>query len=288
MATDRMILQWLENELFAGHLVLGQELPSERRLAAAVGSSRSATHEALKSLESRGILRLYEGRRHEVIAQLVREPAASAGPALKLHMATAELPLRDIVHTRVLLETWAVRHADREAPAMEELVRIMDAMDQDELSLKDYHQLDVSFHVALTRLSGNSLLTGLLTSMRDAVYEYEMSLVGYVPLWSATATRLRAEHRAIYAALEAGNNDLAARMVAEHIEGHYLEAGVDPDRQEREGASVFDAAGAEQDPETGEMASVSELSPRAAEGPSADRDHPEGHVRELWDQERQA
>lgn len=203
-------------------------------------------------------------------------------------MATAELPLRDIVHTRVLLETWAVRHADREAPAMEELVRIMDAMDQDELSLKDYHQLDVSFHVALTRLSGNSLLTGLLTSMRDAVYEYEMSLVGYVPLWSATATRLRAEHRAIYAALEAGNNDLAARMVAEHIEGHYLEAGVDPDRQEREGASVFDAAGAEQDPETGEMASVSELSPRAAEGPSADRDHPEGHVRELWDQERQA
>lgn len=59
MATDRKILQWLESELFDGALVLGQQLPSERRIAAAVGASRSATHEALKSLETMEI-----GRAH--------------------------------------------------------------------------------------------------------------------------------------------------------------------------------------------------------------------------------
>jgi GntR family transcriptional repressor for pyruvate dehydrogenase complex len=215
MATDRKILQWLENQLFDGALVLGQELPDERHIAAAIGATRNATHQALKDLETLGVVRLFEGKRRQVIAQLVRDPAASAAPALKLHMATAEYPLRDIVHTRVLLETWAVRRADAEHPAMKELAVIMDQMDREDVGLKDFHRLEVAFHVALTRLAGNSLITGLTTSLRDSVYEYTMSLVGYVPLWSATATRLRAEHRAIYAAVESGDNELAARMVAE-------------------------------------------------------------------------
>lgn len=275
MATDRKILQWLESELFDGALVLGQQLPSERRIAAAVGASRSATHEALKSLEMMGVLRLYEGRRHQVIAQLVREPAASAGPALKLHMATAEYPLRDIVHTRVLLETWAVRRADREHPAMRELHAIMEEMDRDDLGLKDFHQLEVSFHVALTRLAGNSLVTGLLTSLRDSICEYTMSLVGYVPLWSATATRLRAEHRAIVAALEAGDNELAARMVAEHIEGHYLEAGVDPDRKQRSSASVFMQPQTDEEGKVKPRENASTLAGSVADSRDSDADLPD-------------
>lgn len=276
MATDRKILQWLENELFDGRLVLGQELPSERRIASAVGVSRGSVHDALKNLEAAGILRLYEGRRRQMIAQLVREPAASAGPALKLHMATAEYPLRDIVHTRVLLETWAVRRADPERPAMQELAAIIEEMDREELSLKDFHHLEVSFHVALTRLAGNTLVTGMLTAMRDSIWEYTMSLVGYVPLWTNTATRLRAEHRAIYEALASGDNELAARMVAEHIEGHYLEAGVDPDRKQRSSASVF------VEPETDEAGNVlpldseSRLAENVADSVRSDADLSDG------------
>lgn len=275
MATDRKILQWLENELFDGNLVLGQELPSERRIAAAVGASRNATHEALKTLETLGVLRLYEGKRRQLIAQLVREPAASAGPALKLHMATAEYPLRDIVHTRVLLETWAVRRADPEHPAVRELTAIIEEMDKEELSLKDFHQLEVSFHVALTRLAGNTLVTGLLTSMRDSIYEYTMSLVGYVPLWSSTATRLRAEHRAILAAIQAGDNELAARMVAEHIEGHYLEAGVDPDRNQRSSASVFVQPETDDEGNVQPRENASTLAETVADSREADTDLPD-------------
>ena len=274
MATDRKILQWLENELFDGTLVLGQELPSERRIASAIGAGRNATHEALKNLETMGIVRFYEGKRRQPVAQLVREPAAIAGPGLKLHMATADYPLRDIVHTRVLLETWAVRRADPESPSMRELAAIIEQMDREDLSLKDFHHLEVSFHTALTRLAGNTLITGLLIGLRDSIYEYTMSLVGYVPLWSNTATRLRAEHKAIYHAIEAGDRELAARMVAEHIEGHYLEAGVDPDRRQRSSASVF------VQPETDESGQVTprtgaSLSEAAADSKQADADLPD-------------
>jgi GntR family transcriptional repressor for pyruvate dehydrogenase complex len=275
MATDRKILQWLENQLFDGALVLGQELPDERHIAAAIGATRNATHQALKDLETLGVVRLFEGKRRQVIAQLVRDPAASAAPALKLHMATAEYPLRDIVHTRVLLETWAVRRADAEHPAMKELAAIMDQMDREDVGLKDFHRLEVAFHVALTRLAGNSLITGLTTSLRDSVYEYTMSLVGYVPLWSATATRLRAEHRAIYAAVESGDNELAARMVAEHIEGHYLEAGVDPDRKQRSSASVFVEPETDEEGEVRPLTASSPLSTTVADSRASDADLPD-------------
>ncbi|OAX62543.1 hypothetical protein A5N15_04555 [Rothia kristinae] len=158
---------------------------------------------------------------------------------------------------------------------MRELHAIMEEMDRDDLGLKDFHQLEVSFHVALTRLAGNSLVTGLLTSLRDSICEYTMSLVGYVPLWSATATRLRAEHRAIVAALEAGDNELAARMVAEHIEGHYLEAGVDPDRKQRSSASVFMQPQTDEEGKVQPRENASTLAGSVADSRDSDADLPD-------------
>lgn len=58
MATHRRVLQWLENELFDGNLVLGQQLPSDKDLAAILGVSRGTMREALKILEAQGVLRL--------------------------------------------------------------------------------------------------------------------------------------------------------------------------------------------------------------------------------------
>ncbi|MDO5618544.1 FadR/GntR family transcriptional regulator [Kocuria sp.] len=233
MATHRRVLQWLENELFDGNLVLGQQLPSDRDLASVLGVNRGTMREALKILEAQGVLRLYEGSRKTILPMLVREPAASAGPALQLHMATADYPLRDIVQTRVLLETWALSNADNRSPAMAELRTLLREMGRDDISLKEFHHLYVSFHIALVKSAGNTLVAALMSALRDSIYEYTMALVGHVPLWSKTVDRIRAEHQAIFSAVLAGDNTLAARLVEEHIEYQYVEAGVDPDRAPR-------------------------------------------------------
>ncbi|NHU84651.1 FadR family transcriptional regulator [Kocuria sp. JC486] len=234
MATHRRVLQWLENELFDGNLVLGQQLPSDRDLASVLGVHRGTMREALKILEAQGVLRLYEGSRKTILPMLVREPAASAGPALQLHMATADYPLRDIVQTRVLLETWALTNADNRSPAMGELRTLLREMGRDDISLKEFHHLYVSFHIALVKSSDNTLVAALMSALRDSIYEYTMALVGHVPLWSKTVDRIRAEHQAIFSAVLAGDNTLAARLVEEHIEYQYVEAGVDPERGPRE------------------------------------------------------
>lgn len=249
MATHRRVLQWLENELFDGNLVLGQQLPSDKDLASVLGVNRGTMREALKILEAQGVLRLYEGSRKAILPMLVREPAASAGPALQLHMATADYPLRDIVQTRVLLETWALGNADKRSAAMAELRTLLREMARDDISLKEFHHLYVSFHIALVKTSNNTLVAALMSALRDSIYEYTMALVGHVPLWSKTVDRIRAEHQAIFSAVLAGDNNLAARLVEEHIEYQYVEAGVDPDRTPR--TDSMEAVG----PTTGPLAS---------------------------------
>ena len=47
-----------------------------------------------------------------------------------------------------------------------------------------------------------------------------------LPDWSATCARLRAEHRAILAAVNNNDGGTAAALVAAHIQGFYKEAGV--------------------------------------------------------------
>lgn len=228
MATHREVLQWLENELFDANLVLGQRLPTDKDLAAIFRVSRNSMRETLKILEAQGIVKLFEGPHRSILPILVREPAASAGPALQLHMATSQHPLRDIVQTRVMLETSALENAEKHSIPREELHAIMAQMDED-LGLKQFHHLYVSFHIALVKAGGNAVNAALFTALRDSIYEYTLALVGHVPLWSTTSSRIRAEHRAIVGALEAGDHNLAARLVAEHITYQYEEAGVDPD-----------------------------------------------------------
>ena len=246
MATHREVLQWLENELFDGNLVLGQKLPTDKDLAAIFRVSRNSMRETLKVLEAQGIIKLFDGPHRSILPILVHEPAASAGPALQLHMATSEFPLRDIVQTRVQLESWALENAREEHVPTAELRAIMAEMDRDDAGLKRFHHLYVSFHIALVKSSGNAAATALFTALRDSVYEYTMALVGHVPLWSTTSSRIRAEHRAICGALEAGDFQMASRLTTEHITYQYQEAGVDPDRGRHGGSDEDQQSAASQ------------------------------------------
>ncbi|MFW0120742.1 FadR/GntR family transcriptional regulator [Rothia sp. CCM 9419] len=227
MSVYQKILNWLETELFEGRLHLGQSLPDDRKLADIIRASHSSTREALKYLETMGVLRLYEGKRKTIIAHLVSEPAASVTPALRLHMASSRYPVRDLIQTRILLETFSIENADPANPAMDELERILEKMQYEGTTPHAFHQLEVDFHIALTKLSGNQLITGLMTALRTSLTDYLLSIMGRVPLWSATATRLRAEYRALLEAIRYRDTTLAKQLLIANIERQYTEASLD-------------------------------------------------------------
>ena len=231
MAIHRKILRWLENELFEGNIQLGQDLPSDSEIARAIGVSRSRTREALRTLEDMDLVQLYNGRGKEMLVHLSDEPAAAASAALRLHMSSSRYPTRDLVQTRILLESWAIARIDPKTTSFAEMDEVLEQMEDFDLSIRDFLELLLTFHHQVMRCAGNELLVGLLASVRQPSFESMLSLVGRMPLWSSAVERLRAESRAIAEALKAGDSATARAMVIGQLRGMYSDAGIDLEQE---------------------------------------------------------
>lgn len=231
MAIHRKILRWLENELFEGNIQLGQDLPNDSEIARAIGVSRSRTREALRTLEDMDLVQLYNGRGKEILVHLSDEPAAAASAALRLHMSSSRYPTRDLVQTRILLESWAIARIDPKTASFAEMDEVLAQMEDFDLSIRDFLELLLTFHHQVMRCAGNELLVGLLASVRQPSFESMLSLVGRMPLWSSAVERLRAESRAIAEALKAGDSATARAMVIAQLRGMYSDAGIDLEQE---------------------------------------------------------
>ena len=233
MKNYELVLSRVEADLAAGRLRLGERLPGERSLAEQLGISRPSVREAVRVLEAMGVVRTATGSGPEAGAVIVAEPASPLTALLRLHLATNHLPMGDIVQTRVLLESWAARQAagrfasgtgEDDLAGLGVAEGLLDRMDSPALSPEEFHLLDAEFHVAMAALAGNVLIAAVMSSLRTAIHGYVLAAVPNLPDWDATAVGLRAEHRAIVAAIRQGQADEASRLVVDHIEGFYRAA----------------------------------------------------------------
>jgi GntR family transcriptional repressor for pyruvate dehydrogenase complex len=101
---------------------------------------------------------------------------------------------------------------------------LLDRMDAAGLTPEEFHLLDAEFHVAMAALAGNVLIAAVMSSLRTAIHGYVLAAVPNLPDWDATAVGLRAEHRAIIAAIRSGRPEQASQLVVDHIEGFYRAA----------------------------------------------------------------
>ncbi|UZX04469.1 FadR family transcriptional regulator [Arthrobacter sp. CDRTa11] len=237
MRTHQLVLHWIERQLSEGRLTVGGRLPAERTLAEQLQVSRTSVREAIRILEAMGVVRAGVGSGPEAGTVVISDPTAALGSALRLHVATQHLPVSDIVETRVLLESWAAERAKPDAPELDTAASLLDEMDavgsaaragaaKTGSPVDDFLALDVRFHLALADAAGNAVVSAMMGSLRESIQGYAAELTSNLPDWDATATRLRAEHREILAAIRNGDGERGAKLVAAHIEGYYREAGV--------------------------------------------------------------
>lgn len=230
MRTHQLVLTWIEQQLSGGDLAVGGRLPAERNLAGQLGVSRTSVREAIRILEAMGVVRASVGSGPEAGTVVISDPTTALGSALRLHVATQHLPVADIVETRVLLESWAAARAAADAPELEQAAGLLDEMDAMDAVGRGtqgpdaFLALDVRFHLALADAAGNAVVSAMMGSLRESIQGYAARLTANLPDWDATAQRLQAEHRGILAAIRNGDGDLAAKLVAAHIEGYYREA----------------------------------------------------------------
>jgi DNA-binding FadR family transcriptional regulator len=227
--THERVLAQIETGLNAGKWSIGERLPAERALAEELGVSRPSVREAIRILEAMGIVRTAVGSGPSAGATVVDRPAAGLGAAVRLHVASGTLPVSDVVRTRVLLETGAVRDAAArvtDEAALERVREHVEAMADPGLDVAAFVERDQDFHIELVRLGGNQLVEAILSGMRAAVASYVAAGAAAVEEWPRTAARLCAEHRAIVDAVARHDGAEAERLTREHIEGFYRETGL--------------------------------------------------------------
>jgi GntR family transcriptional repressor for pyruvate dehydrogenase complex len=221
--TYELVADRLLDMIAADGLVPGTALPTERELAAAFAVGRSSVREALRMLESQGVIVAASGSSF-VVADAARPLQRSLHVVMSLRQdpSLAELfELRRIVECEaaaLAAERHAADHLDRMDAAVEEMVAGL-ADDRADVFI----DADVRFHLAVSEAAGNRLLAETMEAIRD-VLRSALAAIFEVP---HSAERAIGEHRAIRAAVAAGDADGARRATRAHLDRVEADARVD-------------------------------------------------------------
>ena len=207
----------IEALILEGVLRPGDRLPGERDLARQFEVSRPILRDALKALEMRGLLTTrHGGGTHvaDVIGQVFSKPVMEL-------ISTHRKAAADYLEYRREIEGVAAEYAARRATPdnLALLDRIMARMEEAHGSGDFQHEadIDVEFHNAVGECAHNIILLHTLRScyrlLSDGVFQNRL-LVFTLP---GAREDLLAQHRAIHAAVKAGDPAAARKAAMDHI-----------------------------------------------------------------------
>lgn len=221
--TYELVIRAIEDQILSGALRVGDALPAERDLATRLEVSRPAVREALRVLEAQGVVSSASGSGPRAGTFVNAMPAESLTHFLRLHIALSNFEFPEIVEARVILERSSVALAARDAAAdrlapVREALAAMDAAAGDREAFND---ADTAFHVAIAEAGENRLVTTMTVAIRNALRAGILDAFREVEDWPGLTDALQAEHRAILAAIEAGDTVRAEALTEAHIRDSY-------------------------------------------------------------------
>lgn len=216
------IVEQVEGAIATGDLQPGQRLPSERELVTQFGTSRATVREALRVLESNGIVRSRPGDPNgpEIL------PFSSRGLSKQLRrLAHAEeLTLAQLLVSRMMLDAAANRLAavlrtDEQLDSMQAAItRMAEAVDE---GYAAFSEADVAFHEAVAAASGNTLVQVSNEVVRDTVLSLISDRIAHSRNSKALMRRSLEHHAQVLAAIRAGDGPAAARASAQSLYDYY-------------------------------------------------------------------
>ncbi|MBI2460630.1 MAG: FadR family transcriptional regulator [Candidatus Rokubacteria bacterium] len=194
-----------------GKLKSGDQLPPERELAEKFMVSRTSVREALRALESLGLIEIRPGEGtfvKEVSVEALIEPLA-------LVILTQKQVAAELFEARRLLEPpiagLAARRASREE--VQELERILDEQAKEVAGGRTGLTQDAAFHTAIAHSTRNRAITRLVTTLMDLLTQSrEESL--HTP---GRPERSHEDHRRILQAIQARDEEEARRAMLDHL-----------------------------------------------------------------------
>jgi GntR family transcriptional repressor for pyruvate dehydrogenase complex len=191
-------------------LKAGTALPPERELAERYGVGRSSVREALRMLESRGLIES-RGSGTFVVAAW-RNPFQEP---LSVVVAGEDVDRAQLFEVRRLLEAEAAALAAKRR-TIDQLNLMHETTDDMEIELDSAERFiaaDIRYHLAIAEATGNRLLLRLMQAIREGLTE----MFGTVFKFPGGPERSVAQHRLINEAIEAEDAERARQLMTEHI-----------------------------------------------------------------------
>jgi GntR family transcriptional regulator, transcriptional repressor for pyruvate dehydrogenase complex len=211
--TDRIIAQ-LKEYILSQSFAPGEKLPSETEFAEIFGVSRGTIREALHILEHDGIVRIKKGPGGGLF--LSEGNLGQVIESMFFTMRREQISFETLMEARKTLEDRIARLAAirAEEEDIEEIDRILKAMEAPGLSHDLFVKYDTEFHVGLARAAKNKVLLMFMV----AVKELHNRIVDYAELHDSLFPEAIRYHHKIHNEIKAKNPEKAAQMMAEHLE----------------------------------------------------------------------
>ncbi len=211
----RETFDFIADRIRGGRYAPGDKLPGERSLARQLRVGRNSVREAIRRLETAGLLETRQG-----LGSFVKDPSGEIlQTALISNFLTDTAIQEKLFDLRLIIE-------------VEATVRAVQCITPEQLQdLRRFHELvekcsargdidgmivaDFEFHRQLLVATGNDILVNLMDGIMDLLRE--MRRVG-AEIPELLSERI-SSHRAIIKAIENGDGEAARRAMKEHLEG---------------------------------------------------------------------
>ncbi|MGD9619273.1 MAG: FadR/GntR family transcriptional regulator [Mycolicibacterium sp.] len=207
----RDVASRIQRSILEGRFAPGGRLPGERALAAEFEVNRTSVREALKTLESIGLVEIKPRS-----GVYVRTGAGAASPyeAHPPGMALVPNTVLECLEARELIEVGAIgllkeRITQKALDRLHELLTAAQRAESEDEAL----EFDRQFHIELNMASGNSILAQAATNAFDALWDY-YEAIRRIPNRRDTS---RHRHAMVLEALRAADFEEAQRQMSTHI-----------------------------------------------------------------------
>ena len=210
-----LIADRLLRRISTGQLHPGDQLPTERELTQAFGAGRSSVREALRMLESKGVIKDV-GNGSFVVSGWANPLNISLQLLLNLDQAT----MLDVYELRRILECEAAglaaerrtdAHLELMDAAIAEMAAALERSDGDRAA--SYIDGDLRFHLAIAEATRNGMILHTMGALREVIRR-ALTSIFRIP---GSPEHSQDHHRAIREAIAARDADAARTEMLTHL-----------------------------------------------------------------------
>ena len=206
------IVRQVKSMIAEGRLKSGDQLPPERDLAEKFVVSRTSVREALRALESLGLVEIRPGEGtfvREVSVESLIEPLA-------LVMLSQREAISELFEARRMIEPALAALAARRATPedVQEMDRILEAQAKEVAAGRTGLEQDAQFHAAVGAAAHNRAITRIAHAVMDLLRQSREDSLNR----PGRPDRSHNDHRRLLAAIRARDESAARQAMIDHLE----------------------------------------------------------------------